>query len=627
MNDPGTFEVVWGRGKKAGFAVITVSFADNTSLTETFEVIRLKERERVVKLICADREGLVQDDVRAELERIAKAVAGLYEDEETGGAASSAGEGDTTVSARVVDIALERYRLGRTPRHEPFAVPFDGPRVMRGLSDTGPTSLKVELAREYWRQEHRAASSSSLTDALNVLKGMAMEEEPEVVHVRVGGHGAGVVLDLGRDDGSVAIVTPDGWEISSASPVLFRRTELIGPLPLPERGGSIEGLKDLINVSEDSFPLVIGFLVAALLPEIGHPIALLGGEKGTGKSFSLELIASVIDPGPAVRRTPPGNIEDWALGASGSWVVPVDNVSRIPEWWSDALCRTATGDGLIRRLLYTSEQLSVLSFRRAVLLSSIDAGVLRGDLGDRLLLIDCERRPKRWRKGESKLRRQFGEAHPGVLGALLDLLARVLEVLPGVEVPELERMAEFHRVLVAIDQVLGTTSARTYVGQRRRVAEEVADGDAVVEAVRALAVRDLEWSGTASEMLDRIAPTTPPKNWPKNPRGLSGRLRHASPVLAELGVEVTPPSDSNRAAGRSRDRIWSVRLAAGGDPTVRTVRPSEDGPGDHASADSGRTVGEDGRGSGPSAVVREDPVRAAVGATGQGREEEEEWTA
>jgi hypothetical protein len=78
--------------------------------------------------------------------------------------------------------------------------------------------------------------------------------------------------------------------------------------------------------------------------------------------------------------------------AAGSWVVGVDNLSTIPAWWSDALCRAVTGDGDVRRKLYSDADLTVFASRRVVLLNGIDLGVVRDDLSERLLTIDLHRR-------------------------------------------------------------------------------------------------------------------------------------------------------------------------------------------------------------------------------------------
>ncbi len=52
-----------------------------------------------------------------------------------------------------------------------------------------------------------------------------------------------------------------------------------------------------------------------------------------------------------------------------------------------------------------------------------------------------------------------------------------------------------------------------------------------------------EWTGTASELLERLNNLTPdsrdrPSDWPKSARGMSSRVRRAAPVLRCVGIEV-----------------------------------------------------------------------------------------
>ena len=65
--------------------------------------------------------------------------------------------------------------------------------------------------------------------------------------------------------------------------------------------------------------------------------------------------------------------------AAGSWVVALDNLSGIPAWLSDSLCRASTGDGNVKRALYSDAGLAVVKFRRCVVINGIDLGALRGD--------------------------------------------------------------------------------------------------------------------------------------------------------------------------------------------------------------------------------------------------------
>jgi hypothetical protein len=133
------------------------------------------------------------------------------------------------------------------------------------------------------------------------------------VALRVAGTGAQtLVLDLGGADGRCALVDAAGWRIVERAPVLFRRSALTAPLPAPLRGGSLDPLAELLNVDEAGFRLIVAWLVAALLPDIPHPILALTAEQGTAKSTAARLVVSLVDPSPAPRRTPPREMRSWA---------------------------------------------------------------------------------------------------------------------------------------------------------------------------------------------------------------------------------------------------------------------------------------------------------------------------
>jgi len=90
------------------------------------------------------------------------------------------------------------------------------------------------------------------------------------------------VIDLGRADGALVRVSAAGWRVKRAaeSGPLFRRSRLTSRLPIPVQGGDLAELRDLLNVSDGSWPLLMSWLVAALLPDIAHPILFLTGEQG-----------------------------------------------------------------------------------------------------------------------------------------------------------------------------------------------------------------------------------------------------------------------------------------------------------------------------------------------------------
>lgn len=454
----------------------------------------------------------------------------------------------------LVDLALSRWTLGQSEEGEPFAVADDMPTVARTLRGRG--SFRAELAAAHRRLEGKPPSSSALTDALAVLEGNARAEDRRRLHVRVARAGpARVVIDLGDEHGRAVVITPNGWEQCDRPGVLFRRTEATGQLPVPEPGGDLGQLRELLNVTDEDWPLVVGWLVAVLIEDIPHPLLALLGEQGTGKSTAERLIARTVDPSPAQLRTAPRDVEQWVIAAGASWIVALDNMSSISPTLSDALCRAATGDGLVRRRLYTDSDVSVVALRRAVMLSAIDTGSLRGDLADRLLAIELTRIGTRQRQQEAIIETRFDDAHPLILGALLILLAEVLERLPRLHLPELPRMADFAMVLAAVDDVLGTNSLQAYVSQSGRLAEVVVESDPVAEALLQLVADHGPVAATAAELLERLTPDRVPKGWPATPRAMAERIKRAAPALRDLGLEV----EHRRVHGGRR--VWEMAVS------------------------------------------------------------------
>jgi hypothetical protein len=186
-------------------------------------------------------------------------------------------------------------------------------------------------------------------------------------------------------------------------------------------------------------------------------------------------------------------------------------------------------------------------------MTSIDPGRLHGDLADRLLVVELDRIGEDDRKADQRVSDQWQRAHPAVLGGLLDLTAEVLAVLPAVRTGNLPRMADFARILLAVDKVLGTSGYDRYAEQASQIAEQVADADSVALAIRGRVTA--AWAGTASDLLTKLAPVQqPPKDWPSTPQGMGGRLARAAPALRALGWIVEPPDRTRNP----RYRQWTL---------------------------------------------------------------------
>jgi len=377
-----------------------------------------------------------------------------------------------------------------------------------------------------------------------------------------------VVIDLGRGDGTLVRVSPGGWRVErdDADGPLFRRSRLTSPLPLPARGGHLSELRDLLNVTDASWPLLVSWLVAALVPDVAHPILYLTGEQGTAKTTATKLLVQLVDPSPAPARQSPRDPDDWSVAASGSWVVGLDNLSHLPRWLSDAMCRAVTGDGLVKRTLYSDADVTVLNYRRVLVVNGIDLGGVRGDLADRMIPIELHPITPAERRTDRDLWRAYRAAHPRIFGALLTLLSQVLAALPAAReaMTERPRMADYAELLAAMDAVSGSNVLASYAAARTELAAAVVESDQVGAAVtRLVNGQAVGWEGTAAELLDALPTPTPlPDSWPRTPASLSGRITRLAPSLAAVGVQV----DRRRSNGAKTIRLARADARSGAPP-------------------------------------------------------------
>ena len=446
------------------------------------------------------------------------------------------GKQGPSASTVAIRMALDSFRLVVTDEGTAYALPLDGPQVLRAFRG-GKTSLRRAVMADYFEATGTALPSQATAEALDTLEGMAQRGDPEPVDLRVAEREGDFYLDMGDPTGRAVKITTSGWEVVDRAPVLFRRTALTGPLPSPTRGGTLEDLWQVLNVTDLDRPLVLAWLVGLFVPDMPHAVLCIGGEAGSGKSTASRALAGLVDPSPAQLQGPPTRPEDWTLRARQSWAVGVDNVRAIPNWWSDQICRTVTGEAEVRRVLFTDGDMFVLAFRRPVLINAIDLGALPSDLANRVVTISLDRITETGRRLDSELTKQWADAHPRALGALLDLTVRVLAAMPGLTMTSYPRMADFARMLAAVDHVMGTDGLPRFLSQAGDLATDAVEGDPVLFAITDRITTT--WTGTAGDLLAMITPDTegwrPPKGWPVSARALTTLLRNRGLSLRALG--------------------------------------------------------------------------------------------
>src|SRR5215467_2900198 len=441
-------------------------------------------------------------------------------------------------------------------------IPVDGHR------ETWPIRARARqafLRRSYYRATGTAVSASFINGALDQLEASAQFDGPErMVHLRVAEHAGALYLDLADCHWQAVEVTPAGWQITSTPPVRFRRPPGLLALPEPQRGGSIIALQSLLNLdSYDDFILVIAWLLAALRPAGPYPLLALAGEQGSAKTVTCKLLKALIDPGIAPVRALPRDDRELMIAANNAHTLAFDNISGLPTWLSDALCRLASGGSLAVRQLYSDDAEVLFEAARPILLNGIEDVIGRPDLADRAIILTLPPISNAQRRPEAELWSDFELARPRILGVLLDVVAHGLTRRSDVHLTSLPRMADFALWSAACETALwpAGTIARAYRANRRAILESVIEADPVAAYVRDLMASQDQWAGTASEFLQaadklqRQETLIRRPDRPRTPRALAGRLRRAQPSLRAVGIDI-----AFQREGREGNRM--IRMCA-----------------------------------------------------------------
>ncbi len=295
------------------------------------------------------------------------------------------------------------------------------------------------------------------------------------------------------------------------------------------------------------FRLLITYLVHALLGQGPFPILVWAGQKGSAKSTASLLCKTMLDPAAGALRAPPRHERDLGIAAQTSFLLAYDNLSSLPDWLSDAMCRLSTGGAFAGRQLYTDAEEHVLEFRRPLILNGIDDLLSRADLADRAVTITLAEIPSTRRRPESDILEEFEVARPLLLGALLDLVVAVLRELPTVRLDRHPRMADFARTGAAVERAAGWPEGCTLAAlerNRQDAVEAELGSDPIATSIIDLVGQDSRgWTGIATDLLERLADMTHPSlrhgpEWPNGARALSNRLRRLEPTLRHVGVKV-----------------------------------------------------------------------------------------
>jgi hypothetical protein len=468
----------------------------------------------------------------------------------------------------------------------------------------------------YQQEKRRIIEGSAVENVAKTLEGQAsFEGAVHPVHLRTGEFDDGkryefgerrpkLYIDLCNDDWQVVEIDPwkyekDGWRVIQNPSSYFRRTAGMLSLPVPQRGGNWNHLREIVNVGSDqNWIMYISWLIAALRPpNTPYPALSVHGEEESGKTFLCRVAKTLVDPNytPFVSGK---NLkeEQLAMDCFNNMVIAVDNLSSMSQEVSDALATLVTEGGFRKRAHYANTEQVLFKGRRPIVLNGINENMGGNDFRRRcvkLFLPSLKMDPNK--REEDELKARLEEIHPYILGLICDAHAMAMLNLPGVVLPHKRGLIDFSKWIMAAaaDPALPFTAdqfAETYLGNIQDTIDAANEADAFTAALLQFMSNRVGHKCTAAEWGVAISSVADEKvrnmrDWPKSPNQVGEKLNRVMANVRQCGFEIIrhAPSRGMRYIEIKRIGATLQQPAMFGDP--QTEPPHYDTYGDHKPAD------------------------------------------
>lgn len=425
--------------------------------------------------------------------------------------------------------------------------------------------FKRWLAHIYWDRYKRVPNNETIKTAENIIEAEACFKGPKhQLHNRVAFHDNAIWYDLGN--WQAIKINCQGWSVVSEPPILFRQYDhqktQVRPEPCKEFeiGEILSSLDSLINIKDENQKyLFIINLISALTPNIPHPIDVLHGDQGTAKTTTSTIKKELVDPSELKNIRFSNSYNEFVQQADHNWHIVLDNLTSLPSWFSDTLCRVVTGEGFSKRQLYTDDEDIIYKFRRCVTINGINMVPSKPDILDRCLIFEFEPISQENRIEESIFWERFNEMKPKILGAMFLILSKAMKIFPNIKLGSKPRMADFARWGAAIAIAMGRTQEEFMQAYQENMDiqnVEALEANPISRVIITFMEERPIWRGGPTELFlelvqnaEELKIDMKDRKFPNDPRWLWRKIKEVKPNLFAVGIEVEK-DDTNRATGR-----------------------------------------------------------------------------
>lgn len=408
-----------------------------------------------------------------------------------GGIKQEAGQKAKDDDAKAVAAVFEN--LGQVATNQ-----FNKLVVMLNVGDRyGALSLESQAADDIIQakaaEQGKSIGKDKRTAEKEKLRGRALLAGSKVTtFVRTAFMDGRYYLDLA--DGNMAVVHGGDWAIEKNTKVPF--SFVGGQLPLPIKPDSVSAAYDSIcvflrraGVPEHMLLIVTVVLIEWLRPNTAHPLLDIVGASGGGKTTLALMLLNLIDPATDWKIGETKMEEsDLAAAANSRYALLVDNAGgAFSQDVQNLCCRVCYGTVVMQRKYYSQTEVEQTEVHAPVVVTSINPAITNADLLARTVRVPFKQRQGGY-VSETDIRSQYLADRPVVLGALLELFAAALSLLPVVVSQRQwkHRLVDFAQMGEAVAQVVGQTPG-TFVSaltsMRQGVAHDIVEGDTFTTAL------------------------------------------------------------------------------------------------------------------------------------------------
>jgi len=432
-----------------------------------------------------------------------------------------------------------------------YDTPFVGLDVDSAVQihEASTSLIRGYLAQKFYGLYHTYPSKRLLDSMSDTIKSKCLVSEKVAVPYRLTMQDDRVYYDPGLPDWGSLEVSAHGYRYDSPSRSYFRRTSGMGamPLPIPDPSG-----RDVLAILQQVAPLGttdqeilrLGFLLSCLWPYGPYPILNMYGPPESGKGFHCKVIRRLVDPVSAPLQGFPPHEYELLLDACHQRLLVLDNISKLPAWGSNSLCRISTGGSFRKRRMYTDSDMVVFHVSNPVLINSVEQIITSPDLVSRAMFMDLDALPDAGRRDEQGMLGAVEAEACHILDGLLRIISRAL--LTETHIAQQSRITPTFRLMAVAEEMLGIgrgAFSRAYYRNRSLGHDAILSEYSYVLALRdLLSANGDRWEGTSKELLTvlNLKVKTPMRgdNWPDSAHALTRQLKGMSTSLRDVGFAV-----------------------------------------------------------------------------------------